>query len=1025
MHDPLIGGPLVRFVSSVWKYCIVPALALVVAASPRAAAAQGTGVIRGTVTDSTTQQPIAGAQLIVVGTRHGATTNDAGSYVIRGVEGSSVTVRAQRIGFAPQSHTVTIGAGATAATSDFVLRPVAAGLSQVVVVGYGSRSRADVSGAVSTVSGSDITNTPVAGIDAALQGKTPGVQVTQNAGNPGNGISVRIRGSASVSASNQPLYVVDGIPIQQEDFSQLGFNGQNVTVVTAINPEEVESITVLKDAASAAIYGSRASNGVILITTKRGQAGKTRITFDAYTGMQNVQKKLPMLTGKQYVAFMAKAAANDDYAPSDYGFVAGVDDSISTDWQNAVFRQAPVQNMNVGLSGGTNKMKYYVSGTYFNQTGIVIGSSYQRANGRANLDFNATDRLTISTSVGLARELTYRVQGDGSLTGIVTNAIGNQPEYPVRNADGTFTNTKTLQYPNSVALATYNSAPNTTLRTLANIEARYALLPSLTFTGRAGTDQLNMHERSYESPLVGGTYAASVNGVGKSGYSTGSRFLGEGFFTYDGKLTDRGNWSLTAGASTERDNDELNFVRGEGFSSPALHDAGSAASVTSYDASRSGHNLLSYFSRANFSLMDRYLLTASIRRDGSSRFGQANRYGTFPAISAGWVITNEPLFNALSRLGTIKLRASYGITGNQGISNYAFLPTYGASNYGTLPGIAPNNFGNPNLKWEQTKESDFGFDWSMFDGRITLIGDTYIRRTSNLLIARPITATSGFTTFWDNVGDVKNTGNELQLSTQNVRSGTPGGLSWTTDFSLSTNHNVVTKLYGNQPLYGGIRSVNSVRVGAPLGAFYLLQFTGVDPKTGNAVYKDVNGDGSVTAADRILAGNATPTYWGGFTNTFTWKNFDLKGFLQYSGGNKIFNAMRLFADDAGYSYDNKLDYVLRSWQKPGDITDEPRPSFDGLSGARTISTRLLESGSYTRLQEITLGYRMPDRFSNTAGLHNTRIYVSGHNLATFTGYRGYNPDVNSNGSGSSFGLGTDFYAYPLARTYSVGLSTEW
>ena len=1015
-----------RFVSFVWRYCIATVVgAALVAASPQVARSQGAGVIRGTVTDSTTQQPVAGAQVQIVGTTQGATTNDVGVYLIRGVTSATVTVRAQRIGFAPQTHQVTVGVGLSA-TADFALHPIATSLSQVVVVGYGSRSRADVSGAVSSVSGADLVNTPVAGLDAALQGKTPGVQVTQNAGNPGNGISVRVRGSSSVSASNQPLYVVDGVPIQQEDFSQLGFSGQNLTAITSLNPDEIESITVLKDAASAAIYGSRASNGVILITTKRGQSGKARITVNAYAGTQTVAKKLPMLNAKQYIAYMGEGAKNDDYDPADYGLVSGVDDTLSTDWQDAIFRTAPVQNLNLGISGGSDRMKYYVSGSYFNQTGVVISSSYQRANARANLDFNATDRLAVSTSVGLSREMNYRIQGDGSLEGIVTNAIGNQPQFPVYNTDGSLTDPDAgLTYPNSVALARYNSSPTTTQRTLANIEARYSLTNSLIFTGRAGADVLNLHERQWQSPLVLGTYSSSVNGIGKSGYSTGNRFLGEGFLTYNGTVGDRSNWSIVAGASTERNNDELNFLRGEQFSSPAMHDAGSAANVTDYDASRSQHNLVSYFSRANFSLLDRYLLTASLRRDGSSRFGQNNRFGMFPAISAGWVVTNEPFLHPLARLGSIKLRGSFGVTGNQGISNYAYLATYGAANYGTLPGISPNNFANPNLKWEQTKETDIGLDWTMLDGRVALIGDYYNKKTTNLLVARPITGTSGFTSFFDNVGDVRNTGVEFQLTTDNIHAAKSGDFSWSTDLSFSTNHNEITALYDNQPLYGGVRSVNSVRVGAPLGAFYLLKFTGVDPETGDAVYQDTNKDGSVTADDRVLAGNASPTYWGGVTNTFTWKNFDLKGFLQFSGGNKIFNAMRIFADDGGYSYDNKLDYVLSRWQKPGDITNEPRASFDGNSGARQISTRMLESGSYARLQEITIGYRIPSSLMRIGGLQNTRLYVSGHNLATFTGYRGYNPDVNSSGSSSSIGLGSDFYAYPLARTYSVGISTEW
>lgn len=1023
--SPLTKQTPMRLLSTLRQLSVAAVIfGLATAALTRPAIAQGPGTIRGMVTDSTTQQPIVGAQVQVVGTPLGASTGPDGSYRIGNVSGT-VTVRVQRIGFAPASRQVSVGAGATAA-ADFRLVPIATTLSQVVVLGYGSQSRARVSSAVSTVSGSEIINTPVAGVDAALQGHAPGVQVTQNAGNPGNGISVRVRGSASLSASNQPLFVVDGVPIQQEDFSQLGFSGQNLTAITSLDPDEIETITVLKDAASAAIYGSRASNGVILITTKRGQAGRPRITFNAYSGTQQAERTLDLMNAQQYIAYMAEGAVNDGYNPAKYGLAVGVDDTLNTNWQNAIFRTAPVYNATLGVSGGNDRARYYVSGSYFDQSGVVIGSSYDRGNARANLDVNATDRLALTASMALSRERNYRIQGDASLNGIVTNAIGNQPQFPVRNPDGTFTDPNTgLQYSNSVALATYNSTPTTTNRTLANLEARYKITPSLLFTGRLGMDQLLLHERDWESPYVIGTYAASVNGVAKSGYSTGNRFVGEGFFTYDKNFGASNNLSLTAGASQERNNDELNFLRGEGFSSPAFHDAGQAANVTSYDASRTRNALVSYFSRANVSLADRYLLTASVRRDGSSRFGTASRYGTFPAISAGWVLTREPWLAPLSRFGDFKLRASYGVTGNQGISNFAYLATYSNANYGTAPGTAPSSFGNPNLKWENTREVDVGFDWTMFSGRLALVSDYYSKKTSDLLVNVPIPATSGFTSYFDNIGNVENKGWELQVTSQNIKSRAKDGFTWTTDANISTNRNRVTALYQGQPLFAGVRSVNSAQVGQPLGEFYVLQFTGVDPQTGDAVYKDVNGDGSITAADRVAGGNPQPTYWGGLANTFSWHGFDLRGFVQYSGGNKIFNAMRIYADDGGYAYDNKFAYALNRWQKPGDITNEPRASFDGVSGARDISTRMLESGSYVRLQDITLGYRLPVSLVRNAGLQNARVYVSGHNLRTWTKYSGYNPDVNSNGSSSSLGLGTDFYAYPLARTFSVGISSEW
>src|SRR5256714_3255476 len=764
-----------------WKFLVVVAAALL---PLRTAHAQGTGTLRGTVVDSTTQQPVGGAQVQLVGTNRVTFTDASGVYRFTGVTAGSATVRVQKIGFAQQTVSANVGDGATAG-ADVMLRAVIPTLSQVVVVGYGSSNRSEVTGALTTVSASDIRNTPIAGIDAALQGKAAGVQVTQNAGNPGNGISVRVRGSASITANNQPLYVIDGVPIQTADFSQgqsqTGFGGQDMTGVTSLSPDEIESITILKDAASAGIYGSRASNGVVLITTKRGIAGNNRITFNGYNGWQNVDRKLKMLTSQQYVEYMAEGAVNDGEDPAAFGFVAGVDDRVATDWQDAVFRTAPVRDMNVGLTGGNGRVKYYGSGSYFGQEGIAVGSAYNPAGGRANIDINPTDKLTVSASIGLARERNYRIVGDNTISGIVTNAIAEQPNIPIRNASGDFsTSADGLAYTNPLAIAAFDYAPTTTNRALANVEARYDLANWLQFTGRVGGDQVVLHERIWGSPLVVDENGG-VGGVATSAYNTGNRFLGEGFFTLTPWAgSSRGTFTATLGASTERNQTELNFVEGTGFSSPSLHDVGSATTVTVYDASRDANNLLSYFARANLNLLDRYLASASFRADGSSRFGPNNRYGVFPAFSLGWVITQEPMLNSLSRLGSIKLRGSVGTTGNQGIGNQTFLSTFGPSNYGKAGGIRPNNFGNADLAWEQSREVDAGFDWTMFDGRIGLVGDWYKKKTSNLLVTRPITATSGFTSFTDNVGNIENQGVELELTADILRRGDSGGFSWQT-----------------------------------------------------------------------------------------------------------------------------------------------------------------------------------------------------------------------------------------------------
>jgi TonB-linked SusC/RagA family outer membrane protein len=1002
------------------------AIAVVLAVIPaRQVVAQGTGTVRGVVIDSVSQQPVPGAQVLLVGSNRTVSTDASGVFTIAGVPEGTVTLRIQKIGFSQQARLVNVTAGTTV-PADVALRPVIATLSQVVVVGYGSSNRADVSSAISTVSASEIKNVPIAGVDGMLQGKAAGVQVTQNAGNPGNGISVRVRGSASLTAGNQPLYVVDGVPIQTDDFSQTGFGGQDLTAVTSLNPDEIESITVLKDAASAGIYGSRASNGVVLITTKRGIAGTNKITFNAYNGWQNLDRKLHMLNSQQYIAFMAEGAVNDGEDPADFGLVPGVDDQITTDWQAAVYRTAPVRDVNLGLTGGTARVKYFLTGSYFGQEGIAIGSSYDRAAGRANIDVDATDRLKFSTSLALSREINYRLVGDNTITGITTNAIAEQPNLPIRNASGDFsTSDDGLAYTNPVAIATYDYNPTTTNRVLANVEGRYNVSHWVQFTGRVSGDQLMLHERLWGSPLVVDENGGS-GGDATSSYNTGSRFVGEGFFTLTPWATSsRGTLTATLGASTERDHTEANFLEGQGFSSPSLHDVGSATTITNYSGSRGGNNLLSYFARANVNLADRYLASASIRADGSSRFGPNNRYGVFPAVSLGWVITQEPLLSPLARLGSIKLRGSYGVTGNQGISNNAFRATYGSANYGKVGGTSPNNFGNPNLKWEQTKEADLGFDWNILEGRIGLVGDYYSKNTSNLLVSRPITATSGFTSYTDNVGSIKNAGAEFEATADLIPSNGAGGFSWQTIFNYSTNQNKITSLYKDQPFTSGIDGINSVRVGQPLGEFYTLLFTGVDPATGDAVYKDINGDGVTDANDRTTVGNPQPTHWGGWTNTLAFRNFDLRTALQFSGGNKIYNGIRAFADDGGYNYDNKFVDVLRRWQKPGDITDEPRASFDGTSGATITSSRFLEPGAYTRLQEITLGFKIPGAFSRVAGLQNSRLYVSGRNLHTWTKFEGYNPDVNSNGSGSNISLGTEFYAYPLARTWMVGVTGEW
>ena len=988
--------------------------------------AQQTGTIRGTVTDSASGRGIGGAQVTVTGTTRGGLTNDAGAYIIRDVPVGTVTVRAQRIGFTPVDRQLTVApAGVTA---DFALVASARTLSEVVVVGYGTSSRQNVSSAISSVTAEDIANTPVAGVDAALQGKAPGVQVIQNAGNPGNGISVRVRGPASINAGNQPLYVVDGVPILQENYTQLGLGGQDITAVTGINPDEIETIDILKDAAASAIYGSRGSNGVVMITTKRGRAGKSRIAFSGYHGWQSAPETLPMLNAQQYVEIFNESAKNDGYDPDDYDFEPGVDDTANFDWQKAVFRNSPVRDLQLGASGGSDRMLYYVSGSYFDQEGIVIGSKYTRAATRLNLDFNANSKLTVRSSLGLGREDNNRIQGDGSLDGVVTNALGMQPMRPVYRPDGSFAGrSDRLRYSNPVALANLNTTDLETMRAFGNVEANYQLLHSLRLTGRGGFDALSLDETQWESPLVDRTYAASANGVGKSGHTNASKYLLEGYATLEPFSTATSRLSVIGGASVEYNKSTLNFLRGEGFTSGFRTYVRNASNVTEYDGSQTENNLVGFFSRADWSLRDRYLLSASVRADGSSRFGEDNRYGLFPAASIGWVVSEEPFARSLQRVMNLKLRASYGSTGNQGIGDFAARALATGSPYSGTPGISVSQLGNPDLRWENTREFDLGTDVVMFNGRVSLTGDYYVRRTSDLLVQRPIPSITGFTTYWGNIGNIENRGIDLGLNTTNLQLGGAGGFEWRSTLTMTFNRNKVTSLFNDQPFTTGIngRETSIATVGKPLGSFFMYKFDGVDPQTGDAILRDVDGDGEITANDRMIVGNPHPDYFGGLTNTFSLRNFELNTFLQFSQGNDVFNMMRIFADDGACTYDNKFTDVLKRWQKPGDITDVPRMSYDCVSGADVISSRFIEDGSYLRVQEVTLGYRVPARLSSVAKLDNARIYVSGRNLATFTKYSGYNPDVNSSGSDANVVMGTDYYAYPLPRTFTIGITAGW
>jgi TonB-linked SusC/RagA family outer membrane protein len=986
----------------------------------RSASAQ---ILSGTVTDSATGSPIADAVVVVAGTRLSASSAADGQYTIQGAAPGTVTMLVHAIGFAPVQRTAVVVAGQTT-TVNFSLKARPVQLDDIVATGYGNVRRGDLTTAIGSVSGDQIAGSPQAGLDGAIKGKIAGVEINQNAGNPGNAISIRIRGVASVTASAQPLFVIDGVPMNSEDISQLGAGGQGINGVTGINPNDIETIDILKDAAATAIYGSRGANGVVLITTKRGKAGKTQVEFNSYLGTQATTKRLPLMNAQEYLAFFNESASNDGYGNNFYG-TPGVDDAVNTDWQDAVLRNAPVGNLELAVSGGNPKVRYRASGDFFGQQGIVLGSAYARLSGRVNLDYDASDRLTFKSSLAVSGEHNDRIEGDNTLDGVITNAVGEAPTTPVHQADGSYnTPDNGLNYDNPVAIANLNQIRARTLRVLGNVEARWQMLSSVSLTSRVGLDLANLREYKFESPGVGGSYAASADGVAESGYNQLNTYVFDNYLTWD-KAWSKSVLQVVGGSSLEAGRGELNFIRGEGLG-PVFTQVANATVITGYDGYPYENNLVSFFGRANYTLAGKYSFSGSIRSDGSSRFGANNKWGTFPGVSAAWLLSEEPFLRG-ANLDNLKLRASFGYAGNQSISNYASKSVYGTANYGTERGVAPSTLGNPDLGWEHTKEFDVGLDLSLWKGRATLTADYYLKTTTDLLVNRPVPATSGFTNVYTNVGSVDNNGLELVLTGDIIRPADPKGFGFNAALNVAFNKNKVTSLYLDQPFSDGF--LNRVDVGHAIGEFYGYKFLSVDPANGNALFEDHNGNAVVgdalTTADRQFIGSPYPKFNGGITTGVTWGRLDFKAFFEFSEGAKVLNAMRVYSAAGGWYLDNQFSDQLARWQKPGDVTDVPRASYDGTSGARVLSSRFIEDGSYFRLQDLTLGWNLPSGFLRSTGFHDARLYLSAHNLFTVSKYSGYNPDVNSNGNTSNTDIGTDFYAYPLARTFSFGIQAGW
>ena len=1010
--------------------------------------------ISGKVVDIKTNAPIGGATVSVKNNTNISTaTAEDGTFSLNAPANSKLII--SFVGFK------SLEIPASVAALPIRLSPGETTLNEVVVVGYGTSLRRDITGSVAKVAARDINNTPVTSFESAIQGRASGVLVQQQNGKLGQGINIRIRGASSVSAGNEPLYVVDGVPLITDNLSS---NDAPTNALADLNINDIKSVEILKDASSAAIYGSRASNGVVIITTKKGKAGASKVEFSYFTGTQTPTRKREFLNAQQYVDFFEQAAVgrgkidflNDPTAFANVQeaidarkavvesrftrYSAGTDDwktgKVNTNWQDQAFQKAPISQYDINITGGNEKTKVYASGQYLDQKGILIKNAYKRYSARLNMDHQLKDWLTVGMNMNFARSENNRLSDDDQFStplqvialAPITPLIDPRTGLLSGSLDLT-TGAPNANYPTyyNPLLSADNSSYKTLVnRTIGNVYGNVNITKGLTFRSEFGIDQLNQTEKVYYGRLT-----ARNTGVpnGFASYRTTQVFdlNTNNYFHYNSTFNDLHNLDLVGGMSFQKQTNQFSRADAQDFPSDAYQDLSSGATKIEATTSTTENTLLSYFLRANYKFNDKYLVALSGRADGSSRFGVNNRYGFFPAASVGWILTKEHFLENTKWLSFLKVKASYGLTGNQNIPDFASLSLFtGKGGYGGVAGQKPAQLGNPDLKWETTEGVDLGVEASVFQNRVSVEFDVYKRNTRDLLLNVEIPGTSGFSTQFRNKGNLNNKGIELAVNTTNVAS---KNFRWTTMLNFSANRNKITNLGGQ--VIGA--SVNKAMEGQPLGIFVAKEFAGADPANGDALYyKNTLKDGvrdrtttnDVNQAEDVIIGNPNPKFIYGFGNTVTYNGFDLDVLLQGVYGSQIyFGGGQYMSASGSNGYDNQTVDQLKAWKNPGDITNVPEARL-GLANGTDPSSRYISTGSYMRVKSITLGYNLPARFAGRIKMDRLRVYVKAMNLFTVTKYGGWDPEVNADYQASNINQNVDFYSAPQVKSIVFGLNVR-
>ena len=1023
--------------------------------------------ISGTVKDKN-GETIIGANVLIKGSANGAITDIDGRFVINGVSGNDV-LQVSYIGFNTQE--VAVG-GQNA--FDIILEEDAQTLSEVVVIGYGTQSKAKVTGAISKLEGSKLVgDLAVSSFDQALASKLPGVNISQSTGAPGAGVSIKIRGTSSINYGGHPLIVVDGLPLSNSVFDET-LQGQStissfqssytINPMSSINPSDIESIDVLKDAASTAIYGSRGSNGVIMITTKKGKAGKPVVNFNAYAGAQMLSKKVDVMDAYELANYTklsrdlaweavggnvndplsVRTGANYVYPDYMIPYIEGKQGLTNTDWQDEIYRTAAQQNYDISVGGGNEDFRYYISGNYMNQQGILINSGMKRYAVRANLDANITKKLRFGLRMNASQTDNDLVQSEGAWghEGIVITALMYHPNLPAYNSDGSIAtdlmlnekekgvNIANLQNPIALATMQTNKLKNRSF--IGNADLEYTLIDGLKIKTAIGIESIGLHRNFYRPKNLShpNEFAPTKNyNYGLDSRASIFNWISETSITYDH------NWgfhtlNLLGNFSAQKETTSYSLLEGLNFPNDNVETINAAATSSGSSFSQEAA-MASFLARAMYSYGSKYMLSASLRYDGSSRFAENSRWGWFPSISAGWNIAQENFYPENAVVNSLKLRASYGITGNAEIPYYGGVAVLAPHNYlfnnEISLGFSPENAPNKDLSWESTGTVNVGVDASFWDGKLQISFDAYQSTTRDLLLNVTVPASSGLTNALQNVGKVRNQGLEMLISTYHEFN-----KDWRLDasLSLSTNRNEVLSLGPGQEqiLYSSGLSDPSfiVKVGEPIGSFYGYKVLGIfqsqeqfdstphlenaNQGVGDFIYADTNNDGKVNEDDRVILGNANPDFTWGLNGTVSWKNLDFGFGLEGKHGQQVFNATHRYLAEA---WGNNLSVYLDD--------NAPRPVWAyGTKSHTRPSSWHVENASFVRIRNLTLGYT----FHNLAFLQKLRIYVSATNPFTFTDYSGYNPEV-SNGGTNAITAGEDFGNYPVSKSFVGGINVTF